>query len=203
VAASPRKGGNRGANHAEHYEFGELFGSSSETDNEDPVAAPGQGEALRVIHVMPPAECSEEPIRRYHGGAPRIGTDKVRSAPTQLTREITALRSNLGKAWEFEDQQEEENEVGAGQADWLGMVEAGPQYIEKGLRLPEKDMWKKAVEEEIGNLERLKTWVVVDKAPISRKASTSRLVWQKNMGSDRGHKRYKTQLFALGFEQKP
>ena len=193
--------GNRGANHAEQYELGELFGSDLETDNEDPVATEGEGEGLGVIHVRPLAERIEEPVRRYRGGAPRIGTNRVRSGPTQLTRELKALPSNLGRAWELENQQE--NERGASEVDFLGMVEAGPQSIEEALRLPEKEMWRNAVEEEIANLERLKTWVVVERVPIGREAITSRLVLQKKLGSDGGHERYKARLVAHGFKQKP
>jgi len=47
VEVSSEKGGNEGVNHTEQYEFGELFGSTLETDDEDPVGEEGEGEDKR------------------------------------------------------------------------------------------------------------------------------------------------------------
>jgi len=95
---------------------------------------------------------------------------------------MKALPSNLGRAWErrrhiFQDERAGDNEEAAGESDILGMVEAGPQSVEVALQLQEKDLLIRVVDEEIQNLERLETWVVVENIPRARKAMTSRLVF--------------------------
>jgi len=114
----------------------------------------------------------------------------------------------LGKAWElrrhiFQDERAGDNEEAAVESDFLGMVEAGPQSVEEAIQSPEKDLWMRAVDEEIQNLERLKTWVVVENIPEGRKAITLRLVLQRNLDSGGDHKRYKARLVAHGYKQKP
>ena len=114
----------------------------------------------------------------------------------------------MGKAWElrrhiFQDERAGDNEEAAVESDFLGMVEAGPQSVEEAIQSPEKDLWMRAVDEEIQNLERIKTWVVVENIPEGRKAITSRLVLQRKLDSGGDHKRYKARLVAHGYKLKP
>ena len=176
VETSSERHGNGETKHVEEYGLEDLFGKGIETDEEEEIVGEEEGEGEEIITAI--AEPAEEPVRRYQGRVPELGTgSRVRSGP-KLTRELEALPSNLGRAWErkrqiFEDEIVEENEEAAVEADFLAMVEAGPQSVEEALKAPEEEMWMKAIEEEIVNLERLKTWVVVDKVPTGRKAITS------------------------------
>jgi len=83
------------------------------------------------------------------------------------------------------------------------MVEAGPSSVQEAMESKEKSEWKAAIGEEIINLERLKTWTVVDRVPDGRKPITSRLVLQWKLNADGGHDRYKARLVTHGFKQQP
>jgi len=101
---------------------------------------------------------------------------------------MKAFPSHLGTAWEprrhiFQDERAGDNEEAAAESVFLGMVEAGPLSVEEAIQALEKDLWMRAVDEEIQNLEWLKTWVVVENIPQGRKAITSRLVLQRKLDS--------------------
>jgi len=57
--------------------------------------------------------------------------------------------------------------------NYVGMVEAGPSTIQEAMESKERSEWESVIKEEIANLERLRTWIVVDKIPSGRKLITS------------------------------
>jgi len=120
--------------------------------------------------------------------------------------EIKGLVSDLGKAWERRSDEPsglEGSESGEVVTDFVGMVEAGPSSVQEAMESKEKSEWKAVIGEEISNLERLKSWTVVDRVPDGRKPITSRLVLQRKLNADGGHDRYKARLVAHGFKQQP
>jgi len=121
-------------------------------------------------------------------------------------REMKGLASHLGKAWEH-DGEEPSQDDGAERReaimDYVGMVEAGPSSAQEAMESKERSEWESAIKEEIANLERLKTWIVVDKIPDGCKPITSRLVLQRKLNAEGSHDRYKARLVAHGFKQQP
>ena len=68
--------------------------------------------------------------------------------------------------------------------DYIGMVEAGPSTIQKAMEGKEKEKWRLAIAEEIANLERLKTWMVIKQVPQPRRPITLWLILQKKLNSN-------------------
>jgi len=141
---------------------------------------------------------------------PGVVAERVKSRKkhgrTVGVNEMKRLVSDLGKAWERrsdEPSRLEGSESREVVTDFVGMVEAGPSSVQDAMESKEKSEWKAAIVEEISNLERLKTWTVVDRVPDGHKPITSRLVLQRKLNADGGHDRYKARLVAHGFKQQP
>ena len=76
-----------------------------------------------------------------------------------------------------------------------------PKSIKEALSGPEKDHWKKAVNEELGCLLQNETWVEVPK-PKDKTVITCKWVFKRKFNANGEVIRYKARLVARGFSQK-
>ncbi|WCJ29450.1 Retrovirus-related Pol polyprotein from transposon TNT 1-94 [Euphorbia peplus] len=78
--------------------------------------------------------------------------------------------------------------------------EAEPKNVSDALSCPEKDKWKKAMEEEMDSMKVNQVWELVD-LPEGRKAVKSKWVLKVKRRADNSIERYKARLVAKGFTQ--
>lgn len=76
-----------------------------------------------------------------------------------------------------------------------------PQNLEEALSSPQSDEWIHAVEEELSNLKRLKTWKAVE-LPMSKNCIDSKWVFKLKRDTNGKIARFKARLVARGFNQK-
>lgn len=76
-----------------------------------------------------------------------------------------------------------------------------PQNLEEALSSPQSENWIQAVEEELSNLERLKTWEIVE-LPAGKGFIDSKWVFKVKRDANGQVARYKARLVARGFTQK-
>lgn len=75
-----------------------------------------------------------------------------------------------------------------------------PQKFNEAINCPEKDMWIKAMNEELNSMEQNRTWSLVD-LPSNRKSVGCTWVFKIKHNED-GNLKYKARLVAQGFTQK-
>ena len=77
-----------------------------------------------------------------------------------------------------------------------------PRSVEEALEGEEAEMWKAAIEEELGNHKVMGTWRLED-LPMGREAIGNRWVFARKRDDKGNVVRYKARLVAQGFSQKP
>ena len=77
-----------------------------------------------------------------------------------------------------------------------------PVTVKEALTSPEADMWKRAMDEEIGNLKRSQTWELVTKPPKT-KLITSKWIFCKKKNETGNGVKFKARLVAKGYMQVP
>ena len=77
-----------------------------------------------------------------------------------------------------------------------------PITIEDAFNGEEGDQWKKAIDEELGTLKKMRTWELAD-LPEGRKPIGCKWVFVKKRDEKGKLIKYKTWLIAQGFSQKP
>ena len=77
-----------------------------------------------------------------------------------------------------------------------------PKSIEEALNTTDAEEWKKAMETEMGTIQRMGTWTL-EKLPKDRKTVGSKWVFNKKRDEHGNVIRYKARLVAQGFTQKP
>ena len=86
-------------------------------------------------------------------------------------------------------------------ANYLLLTENGePESYSEALRMKDSIQWKKAMEDELGSLDKNQTWSLV-KLPAGKKALQNKWVFRVKDEAD-GSKRYKARLVVKGFQQK-
>jgi len=76
-----------------------------------------------------------------------------------------------------------------------------PQSLEEALSSSQSENWMQAVEEDLSNLERLKTWKIVE-LPVGKDCIDSRWIFKVKRDVNGQIARYKARLVARGFTQK-
>lgn len=77
-----------------------------------------------------------------------------------------------------------------------------PITVKEALASPEANLWQKAMEEEIGNLQKAQTWELVPRPP-SAKVITSKWVFRKKRDNEGKCIKFKARLVARGYQQLP
>lgn len=77
-----------------------------------------------------------------------------------------------------------------------------PSTVREALMSEEAEMWKQAMEEEIGNLQRAQTWELVPRPP-NTKVITSRWIFRKKRDNEGKCIKFKARLVARGYQQLP
>ena len=80
--------------------------------------------------------------------------------------------------------------------------EDGPKNLEEAMESEEREEWVKAMNEELGMLEKMETWRMED-LPEGRKAVGSKWVFLRKLDEQGNTVRFKARLVAQGFSQKP
>lgn len=75
-----------------------------------------------------------------------------------------------------------------------------PTTLAEALAAPDEEEWRKAMTEEIGNMERNGTWTLV-KRPEGRRVIRSKWVFKRKQDKDGNPSRYRARLVAQGFSQ--
>ncbi|KAI0992526.1 hypothetical protein K3495_g15659, partial [Podosphaera aphanis] len=77
-----------------------------------------------------------------------------------------------------------------------------PSTLKQAMEVPDAELWKQAIEEEMDALHRSKTWEVVSR-PKDHNVVGSKWVFKVKYKADGSVERYKARLVAKGFSQQP
>mgnify|MGYP001405694973 FL=1 len=153
---------------------------------------------------------SANPAKRLPGE--RFRTDKPNPKQTKRSELRKDIKEVLESSGDGDDEFSEESAAAAMVAEFAypsvsieDVIDADaplPRDLDEALGGAEAEMWKIAVEEEIGSLEGMGTWDLED-LPGGRKAIGCRWVFSRKTDEHGNIIRYKARLVAQGFAQKP
>jgi len=82
-----------------------------------------------------------------------------------------------------------------------GITDTDPLTYEEAMNRPDKDLWKKAIEEEFDSINKNNVWTIVDK-PLGKNIVSTKWIFKIKKNPEGDIQRYKARLVARGFLQR-